>query len=116
MSEIVVPMQRRAELHERRTGRRFEVDWPVVLKSQNGNFEADGRLQNIGARGALVLVQKGLPVGKRVSVAIRTPARKVQWMDYSARILRVEYEAQGAKVALKFLSLRPVFRHSAEPS
>jgi PilZ domain len=97
-------------LIERRTGKRFDVNWPVKIEGGDGNhvISGEGRLLNISSGGALVDLAEPVCQGMRLDVYIKLPFKKDNWMKYAAEVLRVEAGA-SCRAAVKFAGARPHF-------
>jgi hypothetical protein len=101
-------------MHERRTGRRFHVQWPARIGGVTGageSFDEPGALKNISSGGAFLYITSPVEVGAKLDVFIKVPFRGEEWMLYRAEVLRVECSASQFGVALKFFSFKPEFRH-----
>jgi hypothetical protein len=72
-------------------------------------FSEKGTLSNISVWGALVRVQKALPVGLRVELSVKLPVVE-RWMIYTGEIIRVESDSRGFGFAVKFDSAAPDFK------
>ena len=97
---------------ERRSAKRFQVDWQVRVEgSVNGaeRFNATGLLRNISSSGALVLLPERLLEGTAVDVYIKLPLRSKKWMKYPAHVVRVE-QGDSVGAAIRFDVSRPDFR------
>ena len=100
-------------LNERRTAKRFQVDWHVRVEgSEDGKdgFVEAGVLRNISASGALLFLAKPLLAGTRLDIYVMLPLQGKKWMRYPARVVRVERGIAAAAAAVKFDSARPDFR------
>jgi hypothetical protein len=99
-------------LIERRSGKRFHVDWPVRIQGINeggASFSETGVLANISSAGALLLVERPLPPGARLDVYIKLPTKEKKWMKYSASVVRVQSEASLFGAAVRFDAPKPEF-------
>ena len=97
-------------VEEHRKSRRFEVDWPVVVKGQDGGgatLEETGFLVNLSSRGAFLHLRRRLTVGKKLEVWIEMPLKAERWMAYSAKVVRCEGNFPKVGVGLRFTKLRP---------
>lgn len=97
---------------ERRTARRFEVTWPVLIKGEDQGgerFDDTGTLQNLSSRGALLFLPKRVGLGARLQVEIRIPMKEDSWMKYSAKVVRVERLKSSFGVAVAFPTAKPTF-------
>jgi|GEM_PF-1163135 len=97
---------------ERRTARRFEVTWAVVIKGKDPageRFDETGTLQNLSSRGAFFSLPKRVGLGARLEIEIRVPMKEESWMKYSAKVVRVNRQESSFGVAVSFPSARPTF-------
>ncbi len=97
---------------ERRRGQRFEVEWNVTVKGIDGTgaaFDEEGALENLSSGGAFLYLTRRVNVGDRLSVWIKVPFKKENWMKYSAEVIRVEKAPSNFGVAMKFDTARPKF-------
>lgn len=97
-------------LTERRTGKRFAVDWPIKVEGDDGKrvISGEGRLLNISSGGALFDLAGPVCKGMRLDVYIKLPFKKDNWMKYTAEVLRVE-DGESRRTAVKFEGPRPHF-------
>ena len=95
---------------ERRTGKRFAVNWPIKVEGGDGKrvISGEGRLLNISSGGALFDLAGPVRQGMRLDVYIKLPLRGKKWMKYPASVVRVEPD-DAAIAAIKFDSARPNF-------
>ena len=97
---------------ERRTARRFEVTWAVVIKGKDqagARFDETGTLQNLSSRGALFFLPRPVRLGTSLQVEIRIPMKDKSWMKYSAKVVRVEKQKSSFEVAVRFPTAKPIF-------
>lgn len=97
---------------ERRVGRRFEVSWAVVVRSDRGSGEhvdESTTLQNLSSVGAFFFLLHRVGLGASLDLEIRLPMKQGSWMKYSAKVVRVERQEASFGVAVKFPSARPTF-------
>ncbi|MFY9608247.1 MAG: PilZ domain-containing protein [Blastocatellia bacterium] len=97
---------------ERRSGKRFRVNWPVRVEGIDdggASFTENGVLENISSEGALLLVERFLPPGARLDVYISLPTKERKWMRYSASVVRVQSEASLFGAAVRFDAPKPEF-------
>ena len=97
---------------ERRRGQRFEVGWNVTIKgvdSRGAAFDEEAALRNLSSGGAFLYLTRRVNVGDRLSVWIKVPFKKENWMQYSAEVVRVEKAPSNFGVAMKFDTARPKF-------
>ena len=97
---------------ERRTARRFEVTWAVVIKGKDQageRFDETGTLQNLSSRGALFFLPIGVRLGASLQVEIRVPMKDKSWMKYSAKVVRVQKQKSNFEVAVQFPTAKPIF-------
>ena len=94
---------------ERRTGKRFDVNWPVKVEGKDGKrvISGEGVLCNISSGGALFDLAGPVREGMRLDVYIKLPFKKDNWMKYTAEVLRVEDGL--SRCAVKFEGGRPRF-------
>ena len=95
---------------ERRTGKRFDVNWPIKVEGGDGGraIRGEGRLLNISTGGALVDLAAPIRQGMRLDVYIKLPFKKDNWMKYVAEVLRVE-DGHTCRAAVRFEGPRPSF-------
>ena len=95
---------------ERRTGKRFVVNWPIKVEGGDGEraISGEGRCLNISSGGALFDLAEPVPEGTRLHVYIKLPFKKDNWMRYTAEVLRVE-AGPPCRAAVKFEGPRPSF-------
>lgn len=97
---------------ERRTARRFEVTWAVVIKGKDEageRFDETGTLENLSSKGAFFFLPKRVGLGTRLVVEIRVPMKEKSWMKYSAKVVRVNKQKSSFGVAVNFPTARPTF-------
>lgn len=97
---------------DRRRGQRFEVGWNVTVNGfdKKGEvFDEEGVLRDLSSGGAFLYLTRRVKVGDRLSVSIKVPFKKENWMQYSAEVVRVEKAASKFGVAMKFDTSRPTF-------
>ena len=97
-------------MDEHRKARRFQVDWPVVVKGQDGagaTLEETGFLVNLSSRGAFLHLRRPLSVGKKLELWIEMPFKDERWMAYSAEVVRCEDITPKVAVAVRFTKMRP---------
>jgi hypothetical protein len=97
---------------ERRKGRRFNLNWVVQVKGTDpggASFEEITTLRDLSSSGAYAYVSVCPQVGTKLSVSIKLPVEKKNWMTYSATVVRVEKTESGAGIAFKFETSRPEF-------
>jgi hypothetical protein len=98
--------------NERRTARRYRLDWPtriIVGDPDVGTFEQVAMLRDLSSTGAFAYLQAALRLGAKLFVSVKLPVEKETWMMYSAIVIRVERGISGVGVAVKFDSSRPKF-------
>jgi len=96
---------------ERRASRRYPVGWVARLKGLDAvgvKFDEAGTIKNLSSTGALVYLTRQVRVGAKLEVMIRVPFGRENWMEYPARVIRIDSDAQTA-VAVKFSALKPSF-------
>ena len=95
---------------ERRTGKRFAVNWPIKVEGRDGKrvINGEGRLLNLSSGGALFDLAGPVRKGMRLDVYIKLPFKKENWMKYTAEVLRVE-GGESRRAAVKFEGPRPTF-------
>lgn len=98
---------------ERRTGKRFNVDWPVRIESASGTqvVTSSGALRNISSGGASMIFTGEVCAGMRVDLYIKLPSKNENWMKYTAEILRIQPGDNSA--AVRFDGPRPHFTPGA---
>jgi len=99
-------------LIERRTAKRFQVDWPVRVEGDDGiegSFVESGVLRNISSSGALLSLPEPLAAGTQLDVYVKLPLKGTKWMKYSACVVRIELVAAAVTTAIRFDSARPDF-------
>jgi PilZ domain-containing protein len=97
-------------LIERRNGRRFEVDWPIKVEPMGDHqLSIEGIAQNISSGGALFLLSKPVAAGTKISVSIKLPFKKNNWMKYSASVVRATRNGAAFATAVKFEGAKPMF-------
>ena len=97
---------------ERRTVKRFQVDWQVRVQSDagsEGSFVESGLVRNISSSGALLSLPEPLATGTQLDVYIKLPLNGNRWMKYPARVVRIELGPAAVTAAVKFESARPDF-------
>jgi c-di-GMP-binding flagellar brake protein YcgR len=97
-------------LLEQRKRSRYKASWAAKLKGidpEGAIFEEEGTLENISAGGALVRLEKAIPIGSRLEISIKLPFKK--WMVLGGEVIRIETSATNIKVALKFEGRWPTF-------
>jgi hypothetical protein len=97
-------------LIERRTGKRFDVNWPIKVEGRDGKrvISGEGRLLNLSSGGALFDLAGPVHKGMRLDVYIKLPFKKDNWMKYTAEVLRID-EGDPPRTAVKFEGPRPSF-------
>lgn len=95
---------------ERRTGKRFAVNWPIKVEGDDGKhaINGEGHLLNISSGGALFDLAEPVQQGMRLNVYIKLPFKKDNWMKYTAKVLRIE-TGEPHRAAVKFEGPRPSF-------
>lgn len=97
---------------ERRKARRFQVGWDVAVKrtERTGrSFNETGILGDLSSVGALLYLQRAVPVGERFELRIKVPFKKNNWMKYGAEVVRVKSRTANIGIAVKFDTAKPVF-------
>lgn len=98
---------------ERRTARRFHVGWNVVVKGtdQRGEgFDEPAMLENLSSSGAFLYISRTIQPGSKLELKINLPfQKKSNWMQYSARVLRIKKANGNNGIAVKFDTVRPLF-------
>lgn len=109
-------MSKKDYIEERRTARRFELAWTVVIKGESQTserFDETCTLQNLSSRGAFFLLPNSVRLGAGLEVEIRVPLRvpmkEKSWMKYSAKVVRVGRQKSKFGVAVTFPTARPIF-------
>jgi PilZ domain len=97
-------------LIERRTGKRFAVNWPIKVEGRDGKhvINGEGHLLNLSSGGALFDLAGPVCKGMRLDVYIKLPFKKDNWMKYTAEVLRIE-DGESPRTAVKFEGPRPRF-------
>ena len=72
-------------------------------------FSETGTLSNISVWGALVRIQKALPLGLKIELSVKLPVVE-KWMVYQGEIIRVESDSRGFSFAVKFDAAAPDFK------
>lgn len=96
---------------DRRGAHRYNLDWPVRLKTGAApDILAEvATLRNLSSTGALLSLKSNPILGERVSIFIKIPFDKEEWMSYSATVVRIKKDSKTVSVALKFDTSRPRF-------
>lgn len=100
---------------ERRRTQRFRVHWAVHVKGIDANgriLDETGLLENLSSTGALIVLPTGALPGARLSVRIKIPLKKREYIGYSARVKRVGESGRLTAIALVFETHRPTFASS----
>ena len=95
---------------EHRKARRFDLDWPVIVKGQDttgATLEEAGSLVNLSSRGAFLHLKRSLTVGKKLELWVEMPFKDERWMAYSAEVVRCEDEFPKVGIGVRFTKLRP---------
>ena len=98
----------RTGLDERRGWPRYTVDWPVKVELA-GESTQSGELSNIGAKGALIRIDRTLDVGTSLRVSIKLPPPLDTWISFTGQVVRVETYSTGMGMALRFDTSQPIF-------
>ena len=97
---------------ERRSAKRFQVAWEVVVSGADAtgrDFQESGALENLSSKGALFLIPRSVQPGAQLELQIKVPLIKENWMKYSGQVVRVQKESDGFDVAMSFDTARPLF-------
>jgi hypothetical protein len=99
-------------LNERRTAKRFDVDWPIRMERADvGSVIEGGLLRNLSSGGALLSVSSPLKIGNQLDVYIKLPRGEENWMKFRARVVRIS----PGIAAIQFATARPEFSTPPEP-
>jgi hypothetical protein len=112
MSDGFGPLKAKSWPNERRTARRYRLDWPTRLlvgDPQISTFEQVAMLRDLSSTGAFAYLQNPLRLGAKLLISVKLPIEEETWMLYSASVIRVERGIIGVGVAVKFDSSRPRF-------
>lgn len=88
--------------HEQREHQRTAVAFPVLVRSTGGG-EFEGKVENLGALGALVStpdLEVVIVVGDQVTLVIETPDRGR--VEAVGEVLRLEQEFTGQEIRRSF--------------
>lgn len=97
-------------LIERRTARRFQVDWQVQIHREDSERRViNGVLRNLSSTGALLTTTERLITGTQLDLYIKLPLSQKKWMKYPARVVRIEVDTDGINTAVSFDRRRPEF-------
>jgi PilZ domain len=89
---------------DRRQSNRRSLDDTVQVQAQDKAFEA--RLRSLSRIGALVQIDRALPVGTPMVLGLTLPdSREV--VEVHAQVVRVEYSGSASAVAVMFAPLSP---------
>jgi hypothetical protein len=96
---------------ERRMAHRYQLELPVLVGAggRNSGPVKNSILRNISSTGAFFIVDIGHRPGEWVTIWIKFPYRKNNWLVYSGRVTRVKRIGVKDEVGVKFCSLRPLF-------
>jgi hypothetical protein len=87
--------------HEQRAHQRAAVAYPVLVRNASGT-EFNGKVENLGALGALVAtpdLEVTIVVGDEVTLVIETDRGSV---EVAGEVLRLEQEFTGADIRRSF--------------
>jgi len=99
-------------LIERRSAKRFQLDWQIRVESEGDNGRRlidSGVLYNISSSGALLSLTNPLSAGTQLDVYVKLPLDGRKWMKYTARVVRSERGITAVTAAVSFDTARPVF-------
>lgn len=113
-------------MQERRNSIRHGLRWKTIVHgndSKGANFDEIGVIENLSSTGAFFYISRRVPVGSQLDLAIQLPFKKESWMNYSARVIRIEEqpsnsglrvaneESNGGKIgiAIRFNNIKPIF-------
>jgi hypothetical protein len=99
------------DLTDLRTAQRYQLELPVLVgaRGRNSNSVKNSVLRNISSTGAFFIVDIGYSPGEWVTIWVKFPYRKNNWLVYSGRVTRVKRVGVKDEVGIKFCSLRPLF-------
>jgi hypothetical protein len=99
------------DLVERRMAQRYQLELPVLVGAggRNSSSVKNSTLRNISSTGAFFSIDIGHSPGERVTIWIKFPYRKNNWLVYSGKVTRVRRTGFKDEVGVKFCSLRPLF-------
>jgi len=113
-------------VQERRYSIRHGLKWETIVHgndSSGANFDEIGVIENLSSTGAFFYINHRVAIGSQLDLAIKLPFKKASWMNYTARVIRVEEQSgitgvaveieenDGRKVgiAIRFDHIKPVF-------
>jgi hypothetical protein len=98
-------------LMERRRAQRYQLELPILVGAggRNSYPVKNSILRNISSTGAFFIDDIGHWPGEWVTIWIKFPYRKNNWLVYSGRVTRVKRVGFKDEVGVKFCSLRPLF-------
>lgn len=100
--------------NDRRGAYRYKLNWAVKVISKDciaDPPEEAATLRDLSCSGALTSRKTSLRLGERVFFVVKLPFQKETWMSYYATVVRVDEQADGVRIALKFDTSRPEFRN-----
>jgi c-di-GMP-binding flagellar brake protein YcgR len=111
MSDELGNSMARTCTNDRRGAHRYKLDWPVRLTtgSARDTLTEVATLRNLSSTGALLVLKSNPTLGERVSIFVKIPFEKEEWMSYSATVVRITNDSTSLSVALKFDTSRPRF-------
>jgi hypothetical protein len=101
---------------ETRRSRRFQFEWPIMVKGvdQEGQaFEAAARLRYLGSREACFYLVIPLDLHTELDLLIKLPMRRETWMKYNATVIRVDDCYRTFDIAVRFDTAKPQFLGAA---
>ena len=113
-------------MRERRNSIRHGLRWETLVIGNDvtgANFDESGVIENLSSSGAFFYLNKRVPVGCQLDLAIKLPFKKENWMKYSARVVRIEEKSGNGNVGgklekdihdkigigIKFDNIKPIF-------
>lgn len=93
-----------------RAGRRFEADWPFIVRGQDPEgrvFEEHGTLRDLGPNSAYAYLTHCPAKGTSLRLRIKTPLSGENYPEFSATTIRVEKLEHGFGVALRLMPEGP---------
>src|ERR1700754_4511715 len=97
---------------ETRRSRRFQFEWPIMVKGvdQEGEaFEAAARLRHLSSREACFSLAIPLDLHTELDLLIKLPMRHETWMKYNATVIRVDDCFRTFSIFVHFDTAKPQF-------
>lgn len=97
---------------ERRSARRYALDWAVritLIRPQTETALLNGTLRDLSSTGAFVYLNVALQPNESVRISIRLPFERETWMTYFATVTRMAQSSKGSGIAVRFHQSRPTF-------